>query len=486
MQKTKKYGIIEVEATSMDFKRKAYEQLRKWKEKEGHKPLVVEGLRQVGKSYIVSKFAKENYENAITLDFRHRPELRLCFKKSLAVDEIIGNLEPYFPTEHFIPHKTCLIFEEIGDCAEARSSLKSFFLDGRYDVLATGSLLGVENYRRKKKLPVPTGYEEFLKMRSMDFEEFLWAMGCKEETIALLKEATSKKTELPPALDHYFRETIKRYAVIGGMPSAVEAFLSSSMNYLEARKVLESLLHDYRADFGRFINENDEEEIDYMLQAQLNQVFSSLPAQLGRADDNYKFKLSELSKKARYYQYEQAFTWLEEAGLVIFVKNVKAIEKPLQCNEEKHSFKAFISDPGLLMASFPISTTSDFLNEKLGSRKGAIYENLLAKFIADASFPLYYFGNQEKHLEIDFLIEGKDGIILLEEKSTNGKMAASRMVMEGKTPYKAEKCIKVNSSGVSEGSFFTGILQYMAPFFLEEEKKNIEAGLFASPLSSSL
>ena len=486
MQKTNNCSIIEMETPSMYFKRKAYEQLRKWKEKEGHKPLIVEGLRQVGKSYIVSKFAKENYDNAITLDFRHRPELRLCFKKSLAVDEIIGNLEPFFPNERFIPHKTCLIFEEIGDCAEARSSLKSFFLDGRYDVLSTGSLLGVENYRRKKKLPVPTGYEEFLKMRSMDFEEFLWAMGCKDETIAILKKATNERSELPAALDHYFREMIKRYTVVGGIPSSVEAFLASSMNYLESRKVLEGLLHDYRADFGRFINENGEEEIDYMLQAQLNQVFSSLPSQLGRAEGNYKFKLSELSKKARYYQYEQAFSWLEEAGLLLFVKNLKAIEKPLQGNEEKHSFKAFISDPGLLMSVFPVSTTSDFLIEKLGSRKGAIYENLLAKFIADTDFPLYYFGNQEKHLEIDFLLEGKDGIILLEEKSTNGKMAASRMVMEGKTPYVAEKCIKVNSSSVSEGSFFTGILQYMAPFFLEEEKKNIEACLFASPLPSSL
>ncbi len=467
----------------MDFKRKAYGQLVEWKEKSGHKPLIVEGLRQVGKSYIVAKFAEENYENSIILDFRHRKELRLCFKGNLDVDQIIAMLEPYVPEKKFVPGKTCLVFEEIGDCAEARTSLKSFCLDARYEVIATGSLLGVDNYRRKSKLPVPTGYEEHLKMASMDFEEFLWAMGAPESAIASLKKAALKAEELPPALANYFSEAIRQYMIVGGMPDAVKAFLESNRNYLQARSVQEELIKDYRADFGRFVDEDGNERIDYDLQAKLNQIFDAIPSQLSRENDVGRFKLSEVSKKARYSQYVNVFDWLEKAGLVLLTHNLKAIESPLQGNAEPNSFKAFVSDPGLLMSLFPLATLQDFLLNRLGSRKGALYENMLASMIDKAGFPLFYYGNYEKHLEIDFLLEGKEGIILLEEKSTNGKMAASRSVMEGDSPFKASRCIKINSFGVGKGSFYTSYPQYMAPFVLAEEMERLKEGLIAPPLS---
>lgn len=467
----------------MDFKRKAYSKLLEWKGKPNHKPIIVEGLRQVGKSYIVYKFAKENYKNVITLDFRHKKELRLCFNGDLDADSIVGAIQVYFPNYPIIPHETCLIFEEIGDCPEARASLKAFSLDGKYDIIATGSLLGIDNYRRKNRTPIPTGYEEFLEMTSMDFEEFLWAMKTPSSAIESLKESLSKLEDLPPALDNYFKEMIKRYMAVGGMPEAVEAFLNSNLNYMAARNVQERLIHDYRGDFGRFINEKMEEEVDYELQSQINQIFNSIPSQLSRENDISKFKLSEMSKNARYYQYSKAFDWLEKSGLTLRVYNLKAIEKPLKSSIEENSFKLFISDAGLLMSLFPLSTLQDFLNSSLESKKGSIYENLLATIIAKASFPLFYYGNYEKHLEIDFLIEAKDGIVLLEEKSTNGRMAASRNVMEGKTPYKASRCIKINSNGVGKGSFYSSITQYMAPFFLQAERDNLTQGLFAKDIS---
>ena len=469
----------------MDFKRKAYDQLMDWKKRKGHKPLIVEGLRQVGKSYIVAKFAEENYENSILLDFRHRKELRLCFKGNLDVDQIISLLRPYLPDKNFVPGKSILIFEEIGDCAEARTSLKSFCLDGRYEVIATGSLLGVDNYRRKSKLPVPTGYEEHLQMTSMDFEEFLWAIGTPESAIESLRKATLNVEELPSALANYFSEAIKEYMIVGGMPDAIRAFLESGRNYLQARSVQEELIKDYRADFGRFVDEEGNERVDYDLQAKLNQIFDAIPSQLSRENDVERFKLSEVSKKARYNQYANVFDWLEKAGLVLLTRNLKAIESPLQGNAENNAFKAFVGDPGLLMSLFPLATLQDFLLNRLGSRKGALYENLLASMIAKAGFPLFYYGNYEKHLEIDFLLEAKDGIVLLEEKSTNGKMAASRSVMEGNSPFKASRCIKINSFGVGKGSFYTSYPQYMAPFLLEEEMKRLKEDLFAPSLSLS-
>ncbi len=467
----------------MDFKRKAYDELLAWKKKTNHKPIIVEGLRQVGKSYIVSKFAKENYENVVLLDFRHDPEIRLSFKGTLEIDQIITSIQTRLPNNKIIPHKTCFIFEEIGDCDDARASLKSFAIDGRYDVIATGSLLGVDNYRKKHKAPIPTGYEEFLEMSSMDFEEFLWAMNTPQAAIDMLKNGLASLEELPIAIDSYFKEMIKRYMVLGGMPDVIKTFLETNLNYIEARNVQNRLIHDYRADFGRFINDKGKEEIDYQLQSQLNQIFDAIPSQLSRESEVSKFKLSEVSKSARYYQYANAFDWLEKAGLILRTFNLKAIERPLESNKEKNSFKIFISDPGLLMSLFPIATLQDFLNDKLDSRKGSLYENLLATIIHKSGFPLMYFGNYEKHLEIDFLIEGKDGIILLEEKSTNGKMAASRQVMEGKTPYKATQCVKINSNGIGKGSFYISIPQYMSPFFLQNERKTLEDGLQAKPIA---
>lgn len=456
-----------------DFKRKIYDELIKWKNDFNRVPLIVDGLRQVGKSYIVNKFAHENYENVIIYDFRHNKSLRKIFDADLDVDTIIRNSMPYFLNENFIPNKTILIFEEIGDCPFARTALKSFALDKRYDVIATGSLLGVLNYRRKEKIDIPTGYEKIIEMTSLDFEEFLWAIGVNEKNIKVLKGFSKKREEIPEPLAEFYKEALKKYIVIGGMPGSIKEFLNTN-NYLNSRKYLESLIVDFRGDFGRFINSKNEEEIDYRLQSQLNLIFDSIPAQLAREKGTSKFKYSEVKKGGRSNEFEEPFEWLEKAGLVLRCFNLKAIERPLEANSDKTYFKAFIADIGLLMAMYPLSTTQDFLKDELDSRKGAIFENLAAIMIKKNDFPLYYFSNGTQHLEIDFIIEGADGIILLEEKSTNGKMAASRSVMEGKTLYKAKECYKIINSNFGKGDFYTSIPQYAFSFLLEEfhEKLN--------------
>ncbi len=457
----------------MEIKRKAYNKLLEWKNKIGHKPLIVEGLRQVGKSYIVEKFANENYDNVITFDFRHRKELLSIFSGDLDVDTIIRKAKLFFLDKNFEIQNTVLIFEEINDCPLARTSLKSFALDGRYDVIATGSLLGVINFRRKNKIKIPTGYEEYLNMTSLDFEEFLWANGISDEQINELKKCTKERKEIDSFTANYYKKLMKDYIVVGGLPEVVSTFIDSGRNYIEARNILERLLIDYRSDFGRFIDDNGTEEIDYRLQSQLNAFFDSIPKQLARENDINKFKYSEIKKGGRSTEFKEGFDWLEKAGLVLRCFNVNALETPLSMNVDESYFKAFISDTGLLMAMYPVVTTRDFLNDNLGSRKGAIYENLAGVLISKAGFPLYYYANGEKHLEIDFLIEGADGLILYEEKSTNGKMAASRAVMNGETPYKASKCYKIIENNFGEGAFFTSIPQFCAPFLLDEINKEL-------------
>ncbi len=459
----------------LEFKRKIYDELVQWNKDEDKVPLIVDGLRQIGKSYIVSKFAQDNYKNVIVYDFRHNKSLRSIFEGDIDVDSIIRKSTPYFSDSQFIPYKTILIFEEIGDCPLARTSFKSFAMDKRFTVIATGSLLGVMNIRKKQKIDIPTGYEKIIQMTSMDFEEFLWANGLNKESIDLLKKYAQTKSELPQALADYYKEMLKRYVIVGGMPEAVKEFIKTN-NYISSRNYLIGLIHDYRADFGRFINDDNYENIDYHLQMSLNRVFDSIPSQLAREKDTCKFKYSEVKKGGRASEFEEPFEWLERAGLVLRCFNLKAIEKPLESNVDRTSFKAFLSDIGLLMALYPISVSQAFLNDELGSRKGAIFENLMAIFINKCSLPLYYYSNGQDHLEIDFILDGKDGIILLEEKSVNGKMAASRAVMENRTPYKAVRCYKIIKENFGTGSFYTSVPQYAVSFILDEINKEIKEG----------
>lgn len=464
-----------------EFKRKIYDELVEWNADPDKVPLIVDGLRQVGKSYIVSKFASDNYDNVIVYDFRHRRELRKIFDGDIDVNSIINKSIPYFPDNNFVPNKTIIVFEEIGDCPLARTSLKSFALDKRFSVIATGSFLGVLNFRRKEKVAIPVGYEKIIQMTSMDFEEFLWANGLSKENISLLKKNIDEGKELPEALANYYKEMMNRYVVIGGMPEAVKTYLKTN-NFIKSREYLKGLINEYRADFGRFINEDNKEEIDYKLQASLNQVFDSIPSQLARETDSLKFKFSEVKKGGRAAEFIEPFEWLEKAGLALRCFNLKAIEKPLEGNSDHTYFKAFISDIGLLMATFPLETTQSFLDSTLDSRKGAIYENLAAMTLNKAGFPLYYFSKGSEHLEIDFIIESKDGINLIEQKSTNGKMAASKALMERKTQYKANKCYKVIKENFGKGSFYTSIPNYALSFLLEKIKKDEEKGMKLLPL----
>ncbi len=457
----------------MEIRRKAYSKLLEWKNRTNHKPLIVEGLRQVGKSYVVGKFAIENYRNVITYDFRYNKKLAVVFSGDLDVDTIIRKSKMFFPDNDFDPNGTVLIFEEIGDCPLARTALKSFAQDGRYDVIATGSLLGVINFRRRSKASIPVGYEEYLKMTSLDFEEFLWANGVSVEYVTELKRLTKLKCELDESLCTFYKSMIKDYLVIGGLPEVVCEFIESGRDYMRARAVLERLLADYRSDFGRFVDDDGKEGIDYRLQSQLNMIFDSIPRQLSREQDALKFKFSEIKSGGRSSMFKEGFEWLEKSGLVLRCFNVRALERPLSLNVDEAYFKAFVSDTGILMAMYPIVTMRDFLNDRLDSRKGALYENLAGVLISKAGFPLYYYSDGSKHLEIDFLIEGLEGLILYEEKSTNGRMAAAKAVMQGRTPYKAQCCYKIMENNFGKGEFYVSIPQFCAPFLLDELKDEI-------------
>ena len=235
------------------LRRKVYDRLMEWKSRD-HKCLLVKGQRQVGKTFIIDKFGKDNYDHVIYLNFVEDIKARGIFDGNLDVDSILSGISIYYPDSRFILDKTLLIFDEVQDCPRARTSLKFFSIDGRYDVIATGSLLGVDVRRRGESVddaPVPVGYEEHLTMYSLDFEEFLWANGLNEDSISYVRACISRKGPLGAAFMDRFWSLFKDYMIVGGMPEAVQVFVDSH-NYREAGDIARSLIEAAKADINRY------------------------------------------------------------------------------------------------------------------------------------------------------------------------------------------------------------------------------------------
>lgn len=300
------------------FKRKAMDALVAWKNDTGKKKaLVIKGMRQIGKTYLVEAFAREQYENVVYLNFKDNVSARKIFDGDFEVDRITVDISALMPTVHFVPEKTILIFDEIQECANARASIKAFMLDGRYDVICTGPLLGIKGYNQKKGRGVPTGFEHTIYMKPMDFEEFLWAKGIDEKVMDELRRCYVERVPVSPALHGAMLRYFREYICVGGLPYIVDRFLSTNdMNvvYQEQRDILE----EYKDDFGKHLDENENETVDLALLARINRVFDSIPAQL--AKENKKFTYTMLEKKG-----VRKNTRLRSSGFMTRVSSIFAI-----------------------------------------------------------------------------------------------------------------------------------------------------------------
>lgn len=245
----------------MDFERKIISEFKLWKEnlKNKRKALVIKGLRQIGKTYIVKKFAKENYDNVILIDFKKEPSMKKCFDSDLNVDELVINISANKPGVFFIPHKTVLIFDEIQECSAARASIKSFMEDGRFDIIATGSLLGIKGYNSKYAGGVSVGFEHTIYMKGMDFEEFLWARGISKEIVNHVKECFKNKIRVSEALHQAFTRYFKEYICVGGLPEVVKTFIDTKdMNQVRIEQ--KDLIEEYKDDFAKHLDENEQKK----------------------------------------------------------------------------------------------------------------------------------------------------------------------------------------------------------------------------------
>ncbi|MGP1422402.1 MAG: ATP-binding protein [Prevotella fusca] len=388
------------------LRRKIEEVLIKWKNTPNHKPLIIKGCRQCGKTFSVNAFAKEHYTHVVYLNFFEHPDFKLAFEGSKQVDSLIMNLTALLPNSNFVPGQTCIILDEIQECSAARTAIKFFKIDGRYDVIATGSLLGVRGYKGNETdyNSIPVGYEQHIEMFPLDFEEFLWANGISPEIIALVTKSLQDRQPVSPAIHQRMRQLMLEYVVVGGMPEVVNRFIATH-NMSDVLEEQRSIITGYKEDMVNYAANEDK--------VKLRAAFESIPRQLSK--ENKKFQFSVIKKGARAKEYITGIQWLEDAGIIIRCRNLSITELPLEGNAIEDSFKIYMRDTGLFVSMLEEGTQFDILQGRLYGYKGAIFENLIADIFTKMGRRLYYY-RKDSGLEIDFVIRYHNECVLVEVK----------------------------------------------------------------------
>lgn len=447
------------------FRRKITDALLRWKESGmcRKKAAVVKGLRQIGKTVAVKQFAYANYENVVYLDFKKTVSAKAAFEGDIDIDRIILKLTAVLPDARFVPGKTVVVFDEIQECARARFSIKSFIEDGRYDIIATGSLLGIRGYNLKDR-DVPVGFEHTLRMFPMDFEEFLWAKGVQPQILDHIRECFSERKQVGEPIHSAMMSYFCEYICVGGMPSVVSTFMDKNdMNAV--REEQRDLLEQYRDDFGKYLDGNENEVTDTEMMGRINQVFESIPSQLSK--ENKKFQYSVLSKNARGKTHSSAIQWLADYGLVNRSYNLLKLQVPLNGNKDESVFKVYMADTGLFVSMLDRGTYADILSGDLYTYKGAVFENVVSDILKKNGVRLYYF-RRDSGLEIDFVSVHSGKACLIEVKSHTGNTKSAKTVMGDKKTYSVELCYKLGGYNVG---FMNGVLTlpvYMAPLVAAE------------------
>ena len=446
------------------LKRKIETYLAEWKKSETRKPLVIKGMRQCGKTYIVRKFANENYENVVYVNFILEPDKKSAFTGNIDVDTIILNLSAMIKGSRFIEGKTCIILDEIQECREARTALKSFQIDGRFDIIATGSLLGVKGYGKSRKKKdesegqdsVPVGYETVIDMYPLDFEEFLWANGISDAVIDAVRSCFESEKAVPDGIHKVMMDLLYRYIIVGGLPEVVNCFLETR-NIEQIYKLQRSLITEYEEDMVKYADEADKPHI--------RECFESIPKQL--AKENKKFQYSVVRKGGRASQYAGSIQWLEDAGIVRRCYNTRITELPLDGNAVEDCFKVYVTDIGILVAMLDYGTQADILKGNLLGYKGAVFENLMADFLCKSGQKLYYF-HRNSGIELDFLVRLNGECVVLEVKARTGKSKSMATVLRNKDVYHVNSAIKLGQYNVGRDGEVLTVPLYMG--FLVKDK----------------
>lgn len=432
------------------LKRKIEQKLNEWKNAANHKPLIIKGCRQCGKTYSVLDFAKKNYKHVVYLNFYENPDYAAVFAGSLEVDNIVIMLSALLGrTAVFEAGETVLILDEIQDCPEARTALKFFRMDGRFDVIGTGSLLGVKGYGKEPK-SIPVGSETVIDMYPLDFEEFLWANGITDPIIKMLENSLETETPVPEALHKRMKQLMLQYAVVGGMPDVVQTFVDTRQMD-EVLQIQRDIVRSYEDDMVKYAERKDKSRI--------KECFQSIPRQLSK--ENKKFQYSVVKKGSTAAKYAGSLQWIEDAGIISRCYNLSVTELPLDGNAEEDVFKVYMKDCGLFVSMLEDGTQYDILQGKLFGYKGGIFENLIADIFSKMGRKLYYF-HKDSGLEVDFVIRYKGKCTLVEVKAVTGNTKSTRTILNHPEKYHVYQAIKLGDYNVGRSGQMLTLPLYMA------------------------
>ena len=446
----------------MYFKRKIDDFLQEWKADAKHKPLIIKGARQIGKTESILHFAKQNYKNIIYINFALEKKFMQILADGYDVESVTRNITLADPSIQFIPKESIILFDEIQENPDVATTLKSFHRDGNYDVICSGSMLGI-NYKRihSNSVGSKTDYEMF----SMDFEEFLWAKGYRKEQIAsilshMLENKPFNENELA-----IFKELFLTYSVLGGMPDVVKLYLETG-TFSGTLDLQNQIRLDYEEDVRKYAEGLD--------QTKIISVYRSIPAQL--AKENKKFQFNKVAKNARSREYSGCIDWLKDAGIIMECNCLQFPELPLKGNIEESKYKLYYMDTGLLISSLDEEAQEDLrVNKNLGVYKGALYENFVAEAFVKQGFGLYYYKKENASLEEDFFVRTQNTLVPVEVKANSNQSKALSALISNKRYQDISFGIKLGDVNVGYANqIYT--FPYFCAFKLKEYLKKKEFG----------
>lgn len=445
----------------MYLERKIDKFLSDWKKNNDRKPLIVKGPRQIGKTESIKRFAQNNYKSVIEINFVTSEKYKMITSDGYDTDSIIKNISLINPSNKFIPNETVIFFDEIQEFPDIATSLKFFNIDGRFDVICSGSLLGI-NYKRIESNSV--GYKTDYNMYSLDFEEFLWAKGYNNDVI---NEMLKAMLELKPfsELQHtIFSSLFLDYCVLGGMPAVVKEYIKNK-TFEGTLEIQRQLIADYQEDIRKYAVGLD--------QTRITNVFNSIPVQL--AKENKKFQLSKIEKGARFKDYRGCIEWLQDAGMIHMCYCLNNPELPLKGNYDSDKFKIYFCDTGLFVALLDDEAQEDLrANKNLSVYKGALYESIVGEALVKSGYGLYYYKKDNGTLEQDFFVRTSNSLIPLEVKSTNNRSKSLSALVSNEKYSDIEYGIKLcaGNIGFSNDIYtFPYYCTFLLKRYLQEKNK---------------
>lgn len=444
------------------LKRKIDKYLTDWKNRPDRKPLIIKGARQIGKTRSVEWFAGQNYVSVIEINFIEQKKYREIFNDGFEVDAILKNISLLNPELKFIPGNTIFFFDELQACPNCATSLKFFKLDGRFDVICSGSLMGI-SYNEIESNSV--GYKEDYEMHSMDFEEFLWAMGYNDEFTADLLSHMLDVRPLSELQMDTLMSLFRDYVIIGGMPEVVSTYVRNK-NFSGTLDIQRQLLKDYEEDITKYVEGLDK--------AKVKAVYNHISTFL--AKENKRFQITKIARNARNRDYMGCVEWLADAGVVNVCYCLNQPELPLKGNYDPKMYKIYFKDTGLLIASLDEEAQEDLrANRNLGTYKGAIYENIVGDMLVKQGYRLFYYHSDRPALEMDFFIRDADSLIPVEVKANDGATASLNRLLNDDKYNDVKYGIKLGYRNIGfNGKFYTFpyFLTFLLRRFVAESKRS--------------